>query len=82
MDTLSRTAWKNAHTYLKASKVLIGVDESLVFPSVTLAAFSCELFLKSLLYHSSKKSGGHNIEDLLNIFLKTEAGKDLGMLAL
>lgn len=67
---LAAVARENASDYLYAGRVLyehIGIKSGVASACAVLAAFSCELHLKSIMYSTGeKKVSGHSLEELFN----------------
>ncbi len=67
--TFARVAWANANTYIKAAKIIKEQaiwDINLTLPSAVLSAFSCEVYLKSMIDKKTIKGDKHNLGNLFN----------------
>jgi hypothetical protein len=67
--TFARVAWANASTYIKAARIINEQtieDINLTLPSAVLSAFSCEVYLKSMIDPNSIKGDKHNLKNLFN----------------
>ena len=68
--SISKSLFENADGYFKASKIIMRYDNSLVPVVFTNMAFSCELFLKSILFHfkeDNKRIIEHKLYELYKL---------------
>lgn len=68
--SISKSLFENADGYFKASSIIMRYDNSLVPVVFTNMAFSCELFLKSILFHfkeDNKRIIEHKLYELYKL---------------